>query len=65
MDAAVSQKPIPGVPKDPNVPKIVDRNKGEPSVSLELPKVWNRLIEQNSSKARVLTKDEFMNEFGK
>jgi len=65
MDTAVPQKPIPGVPKDPNAPKIVDRNKGEPSVSLELPKVWDRLIEQNSSKARILTKEEFMNEFGK
>uniref|UniRef100_UPI00235A3FC3 DUF6862 domain-containing protein n=1 Tax=Buttiauxella sp. S19-1 TaxID=941430 RepID=UPI00235A3FC3 len=65
MDAAVPQKPIPGVPKDPNAPKIVDPNKGDSSVSLELPKVWDRLIEQNSSKARVLTKEEFMNEFGK
>ncbi|WP_345828016.1 hemagglutinin repeat-containing protein [Erwinia sp. HDF1-3R] len=65
MDAAVPQKPIPGIPKDPNAPKIVDPNKGEPSVSLELPKVWDRLIEQNSSKSRVLTKEEFMNEFGK
>lgn len=65
MDAAVPQKPIPGIPRDPNAPKIVDPNKGEPSVSLELPKVWDRLIEQNSSKARILTKEEFMNEFGK
>ncbi|MFK8260761.1 DUF6862 domain-containing protein, partial [Erwinia sp. AnSW2-5] len=65
MDAALPQKPIPGVPRDPNAPKIVDPNKGEPSVSLELPKVWDRLIEQNSSKARVLTKEAFMNEFGK
>ncbi|MDU4435943.1 MAG: hypothetical protein E7I42_24050 [Pluralibacter gergoviae] len=63
MDAAVPQRPIPGVPKDPNAPKIVDPTKGQPSVSLELPKVWDRLIEQNSSKARVLTKEEFLNEF--
>jgi len=33
--------------------------------NLNLPKVWDRLIEQNSSKARVLTKEEFTNEFGK
>lgn len=42
MDTVVPQKPIPGVPKDPNAPKIVDPNKGDPSVSLELPKVWDR-----------------------
>ncbi|MEQ9879252.1 hemagglutinin repeat-containing protein [Pectobacterium aroidearum] len=65
MESAVPQRPIPGVPKDPNAPKIVDPTKGQPSVSLELPKVWDRLIEQNSSKARVLTKEEFLNEFGK
>ncbi|MFE8149890.1 hemagglutinin repeat-containing protein [Brenneria goodwinii] len=65
MDAAVPQRPIPGVPKDPDAPKIVDPTKGQPSVSLELPKVWDRLIEQNSSKARVLTKEEFLNEFNK
>ncbi|WP_210530783.1 hemagglutinin repeat-containing protein [Pantoea ananatis] len=65
MDAAVPQRPIPGVPKDPDAPKIVDPTKGQPSVSLELPKVWDRLIEQNSSRARVLTKEEFLNEFNK
>ena len=56
MDAAVPQRPIPGVPRDPNAPKIVDPTTGQPSVSLELPKVWDKLIEQNSSKARILTK---------
>lgn len=65
MESAIPQRPIPGVPRDPNAPKIVDPGKGEPSVSLELPKVWDKLIEQNSSKARVLTKEEFLNEFGK
>lgn len=65
MDSAVPQRPIPGVARDPNAPKIVDPTKGQPSVSLELPKVWDRLVEQNSSKARVLTKEEFFNEFGK
>lgn len=65
MDTAIPQRPIPGVPRDLNAPKIVDPGKGEPSVSLELPKVWDRLIEQNSSKARVIAKEEFMNEFGK
>jgi len=34
-------------------------------ISLELPKVWDRLIEQNSSKANVLTKEGFLNEFNK
>jgi len=32
---------------------------------MEISKVWDRLIEQNSSNTRVLTKEEFMNEFGK
>lgn len=59
MESAIPQRPIPGVPRDPNAPKIVDPGKGEPSVSLELPKVWDKLIEQNSSKARVLTKRSF------
>ncbi|MEX9871803.1 VENN motif pre-toxin domain-containing protein, partial [Providencia huaxiensis] len=65
MDAAIPQRPIPGIPRDPNAPKIVDPGKGDPSMSLELPKVWDKLIEQNSSKAKVLTKEEFLNEFGK
>jgi len=65
MASAIQQKPIPNVPRDPNAPKIVDPGKGEPSVSLELPKVWDRLIEQSSSKARVLTSKEFVDEFGK
>ncbi|WP_380184002.1 hypothetical protein, partial [Kalamiella sp. sgz302252] len=65
MDAAVPQRPIPGVTKDPNAPKIVDPTKGQPSISLELPKVWDKLIEENSSNARILTKEEFLNEFGK
>uniref|UniRef100_UPI001378701B VENN motif pre-toxin domain-containing protein n=1 Tax=Pantoea sp. IMH TaxID=1267600 RepID=UPI001378701B len=65
MDTAVPQRPIPGVPKDPNAPKIVDPTKGQPSVSLELPKVWDELIEKNSSNARILTKEGFLNEFGK
>ncbi|WP_445495105.1 hemagglutinin repeat-containing protein [Photorhabdus sp. SF281] len=65
MDAAIPQRPIPGVPRDKNAPKIVDPTKGQPSVALELPKVWDRLIEQNSSKGRVLTKEEFLREFGK
>jgi len=65
MDTAVPKRPVPGVPKDPNAPKIVDPTKGQPSVSLELPKVWDKLIEKNSSNARVLTKEEFLHEFGK
>ncbi|WLH14025.1 hemagglutinin repeat-containing protein [Pseudomonas hefeiensis] len=65
MASAIQQKPMPNVPRDPNAPKIVDPGKGEPSISLELPKVWDRLIEQSSSKARVLTSKEFVDEFGK
>lgn len=65
MKKAIPQRPLPDVPRDPNAPKIVDLGKGDPSISLELPKVWYRLIEQHSSKGRVLTKEEFFNEFGK
>lgn len=65
MGSLVPQKPIPGVPKNPNAPKIVDPGTGEPSISIELPKVWDKLIEQNSSKGLVLTEKEFLNEFGK
>lgn len=65
MDAAVPQRPIPGMPKNPDAPKIVDPTKGQLGFFLELPKEWDRLIAQNSSKACVLTKEEFLNEFNK
>lgn len=45
MDAAIPQRPIPGIPKNHNAHKIVDPGKGDPSISLELPKVWDKLIE--------------------
>ncbi|BFQ93391.1 hemagglutinin repeat-containing protein [Gallibacterium anatis] len=64
MSSAVPQKPIPGIPRDINAPKIVDENKGQPSINLELPKVWNRLLEKHSSKARILTEEQFKNEYG-
>lgn len=63
LSEAITQKPIPGIPRNPNAPKIVDETKGQPSINLELPKVWDRLLEENSSKARVLTQKEFENEF--
>ncbi|WP_339531046.1 MULTISPECIES: hypothetical protein [unclassified Pseudomonas] len=65
IDSVITQKPTNSLPRDPNAPKIVDPGKGEPSISLELPKVWDKLIEQSSSKARVLTSKEFFDEFGK
>ncbi|MDY6215284.1 VENN motif pre-toxin domain-containing protein, partial [Actinobacillus porcinus] len=65
MKSAIPQKPIPGIPRDPNAPKIVDDTKGNPSINLELPKVWDRLLEKHSSKGRVLTEEQFRNEFGK
>ncbi|MEJ9378633.1 VENN motif pre-toxin domain-containing protein, partial [Gallibacterium anatis] len=64
MSSAVPQKPIPGIPRDINAPKIVDENKGQPSINLELPKVWDRLLEKHSSKARILTEEQFKNEYG-
>ncbi|MEE6076949.1 hypothetical protein, partial [Avibacterium paragallinarum] len=65
IKSAIPQKPIPGIPRDPNAPKIVDERKGSPSINLELPKVWDRLLEKHSSKGRVLTEEQFKNEFGK
>ena len=65
LSEAIPQKPIPGIARDPNAPKIVDESKGQPSINLELPKVWDRLLEEKSSKARVLTQKEFENEYRK
>ena len=62
--SAVPQRLIPGIARDPNSPKIVDDGKGKLSINLELPKVWDRLIEKHSSNGRVLTEQEFKNEFG-
>jgi filamentous hemagglutinin len=65
MSEAVDQRPLDGVPRSPGAPKIVDPTKGQPSVSLELPKVWDSLLEKHSSNARVLTQEEFFHEFGR
>lgn len=46
----------------PNAPKITDKN--TLGTSIELPKVWNKILEENSSKARVLTEEQFFKEFG-
>ncbi len=45
-----------------NAPKITDETTA--GTSLELPKIWDSLIEQHSSNARVLSQDEFLKEFG-
>nr|WP_314489732.1 DUF637 domain-containing protein [uncultured Pseudomonas sp.] len=63
MSSAVPQRPIPGVPRDPSVPKIVDPN--QPGTALELPRVWESLLEKNSRNARVYSQDEFLKEFGR
>lgn len=65
LSQAVPQKPIPGVSRDINAPKIVDETKGQPSVNLELPKVCDKLLEKNSSNARKMTQEEFEREFKK
>ncbi|WP_288739999.1 hypothetical protein [uncultured Rheinheimera sp.] len=62
MEEAVPQRPIPGIARDPNAPKIVDDSK--PGTALELPKMWNSLIEEHSSKAKVYTQEEFLKRFG-
>jgi len=63
MDRAIPQRPIPGVPRDPDAPKIVDPN--QPGLALELPKVWEELLEKNSSNARIYSQAQFLREFGK
>lgn len=61
MDSVIPQRPIPDVPKNPSAPKIVDP--GKPGTALELPKVWDKLLENSSSKARVLSAEDFLKEF--
>lgn len=63
MESAIPQRPIPGIPRDPSAPKIVDPN--QPGTALELPKVWEALLEKGSSNAKVYTQEKFLKEFGK
>jgi len=65
MSEAIDQRPLPGQARNPDSPKIVDPNQGKPSVSLELLKVWDSLLEKHSSNARGLTQEEFFHEFGR
>ncbi|WDJ99592.1 hypothetical protein JH262_08280 [Xanthomonas campestris pv. incanae] len=62
MKEVVPQKPIPGVPKDPSAPKLVDPSK--PGTALELPRMWEPLLEKHSSRARIYSQSEFLKEFG-
>lgn len=63
MEKAVPQRPVPGVPRDPSAPKVVDPSK--PGTALELPRMWEALLERGSSNARVYTQSEFLKEFNK
>ena len=63
MKNLISQKPAPGTKNPPHAPKRVDETK--PGFSIELPQVWNVMLEKSSSKARIMTEDEFTKEFGK
>ena len=66
MKEAVAQNPrYRPVGSDPNAPKIVDPTKSGNSTALELPKIWDSLIQENSSKARVLTQEQYLKEFKK
>ncbi|MDX9678152.1 hypothetical protein [Pseudomonas zeae] len=49
-------------PRDPTAPKIVDPSK--PGTALELPQIWESLLEKNSSNARVYSQEAFLKEFG-
>ncbi|MCU1706856.1 cell surface protein, partial [Xanthomonas hortorum pv. pelargonii] len=62
MESAVPQRPVPGIPRDPLAPKKVDRN--QPGTALELPRMWESLLEEHSSGARVYSQSEFLKEFG-
>lgn len=61
MDKLIDQHSVG--PRDRDAPKRVDA--GQPGFSLELPKVWETLLESNASNARVYTQDEFFKEFNK
>ena len=63
MEKAVPQRPVPGIPRDPSAPKVVDPSK--PGTALELPRMWEVLLEKGSSNARVYTQSEFLKEFNK
>ncbi len=63
MKNLIPQKPAPGTKNPPHAPKRVDETK--PGFSIELPEVWNVMLEKSSSKARIMTEDEFTKEFGK
>ncbi|QDD92114.1 hypothetical protein CCZ28_17130 [Pseudomonas oryzihabitans] len=63
MDSSIPQRPVPGIPRDPSAPKIVDPN--QPGIALELPKIWESLLEKHSSNARVYSHEEFLKEFGR
>lgn len=63
MKNLVPQKPAPGTKNPPNSPKLVDENK--PGFAIELPKIWNEVLEKESSKGRVMSQDEFFKEFGR
>ncbi|WP_460064180.1 two-partner secretion domain-containing protein [Pseudomonas sp. S2_H08] len=62
MANAIPQRPVPGIPRDPTAPKIVDPSK--PGTALELPQIWESLLEKNSSNARVYSQEAFLKEFG-
>ncbi|MCC4598361.1 hypothetical protein NRY95_00990 [Xanthomonas campestris pv. phormiicola] len=62
MSRAVPQQPVPGAFRDPSAPKVVDPT--TPGTSLELPKMWESLLEKHSSGACVYSQSEFLKEFG-
>ncbi|OOS01767.1 hypothetical protein SAMN02745664_12611 [Moraxella cuniculi DSM 21768] len=63
MQEAVPQNPnLRRSNSDPNAPKITDIN--TPGTSIELPKIWNSLLEEYSSRTRILSEREFLKEFG-
>lgn len=59
IDSLVLQQGAKGT----NSPKITDVGKGSPSISIELPRSWNKKLEQHSSNGRVLSQEEFNKEF--
>jgi filamentous hemagglutinin len=61
MDKVIPQRPVAGVTREPDVPKRLDN--GQPGYSLELPTMWESLLEKHLSNARVYTQDELLKEF--
>ncbi|MEA9677014.1 hypothetical protein VDF37_20630, partial [Xanthomonas campestris pv. raphani] len=57
------QTPISSTP-DSKPGRYSGRGDVEPGTALELPRMWEPLLEKHSSRARIYSQSEFLKEFG-